>query len=168
MIHKLRGLFFYCLELRRYLRRKSGSVRSAKHSLTGSCNQYPSVRNAEGYDSRSRDNTTLLIGDLSAIVLSTMSNLPSTMNAVLYSAPRKFEIKEIPLPQVGDDEVLFKGTPIIFYWTRPKSQLSFNARKSLLVVGLLVNVSYASASPLQASAVPIHMCTKANSLRNFQ
>lgn len=33
----------------------------------------------------------------------------STMNAVLYTEPRKFEVKKIPLPEVADDEVLFKG-----------------------------------------------------------
>ncbi|PCH44857.1 NADP+-dependent D-mannitol dehydrogenase [Wolfiporia cocos MD-104 SS10] len=30
------------------------------------------------------------------------------MNAVYYKAPRDFEIREVPIPQVGDDEVLFK------------------------------------------------------------
>lgn len=39
-----------------------------------------------------------------------MDDLPTTMNAVVYSAPRIFEIKEVPLPQVADDEVLVEGT----------------------------------------------------------
>ncbi|CCM04007.1 uncharacterized protein FIBRA_06164 [Fibroporia radiculosa] len=34
--------------------------------------------------------------------------MASTMKAVYYHAPRDFEIRQVPVPQVGDDEVLFK------------------------------------------------------------
>jgi len=30
------------------------------------------------------------------------------MKAVYYHSPRNFDIREVPIPQVGDDEVLFK------------------------------------------------------------
>ncbi|KAI5119374.1 hypothetical protein M0805_001050 [Coniferiporia weirii] len=33
----------------------------------------------------------------------------STMKALLYDKPRSFKITEVPIPQIGDDEVLVKG-----------------------------------------------------------
>jgi hypothetical protein len=36
-------------------------------------------------------------------LISEISKLPETMNAVVYSEPRKFEIKGISFPEAGDD-----------------------------------------------------------------
>ncbi|CAA7268376.1 unnamed protein product [Cyclocybe aegerita] len=35
--------------------------------------------------------------------------MKGTMKALWYSAPRTFEIREVPIPQINDDEVLLKG-----------------------------------------------------------
>ncbi|KAF8218691.1 GroES-like protein [Tricholoma matsutake] len=38
-----------------------------------------------------------------------MSELDGNMKALWYNAPENFEIREVPIPQVADDEVLLKG-----------------------------------------------------------
>ncbi|TFY59362.1 hypothetical protein EVG20_g7822 [Dentipellis fragilis] len=37
------------------------------------------------------------------------NTVTGTMQALYYHAPRDFEVREVPIPQIGDDEVLIKG-----------------------------------------------------------
>ncbi|GJJ10524.1 putative secondary metabolism biosyntheticenzyme [Clathrus columnatus] len=38
----------------------------------------------------------------------------STMKALYYKAPREFDIRQVPVPQCGDDEILVKGEHICY------------------------------------------------------
>ncbi|KAI0790436.1 chaperonin 10-like protein [Abortiporus biennis] len=39
-----------------------------------------------------------------------MSDRPKTMKALYYGAPRQFDVREVPIPQAGDNELLLKVT----------------------------------------------------------
>ncbi|CAK9781266.1 unnamed protein product [Cutaneotrichosporon oleaginosum] len=42
-----------------------------------------------------------------SLTLSNMS-IPKTMKALVYDEPRKFSVKEVPVPEIGDNEILLK------------------------------------------------------------
>lgn len=36
-------------------------------------------------------------------------SIPKEMKALVYDEPRKFSVKTVPVPEVGDDDLLLKG-----------------------------------------------------------
>jgi hypothetical protein len=71
----------------------------------------------------------------------------STMRALYYTAPKKFDIRDVPAPECHDDDVLLKGTFLTPFVRKHKYVLTTSQFRAAVCVGQMGIFMMANSSP---------------------